>query len=375
MRRLLLFVMIIGLFPMIPAAPVAAELKANINNFDVTLGGAVYVDTYYTIHDKNYPASGHNQDNDGDTTVFSEDSSVFVTFENGPFKTYFDLRTDQFEYAWGEWNFGHGSLLIGKTDPLTFNPLHLPPPLKSGIGQMIGPPIAAQVRVSVPVGSAKISAAIMEQDNYHDIDVGTGTVEVDNELPVMEAKVDFPIGPVAAAVVGGYSSYSQVDATGASYEIDSNLVGFVARFFQETYTLHASLFKDVNDYSHGGDPRQKGVMFFAPGDMYYGAPTYDADSDSIVDSEYVGWAFSASYRFNDTVDVHVGISGGNTEDDYGNKDEALGYEIAAIVTLNEHVSLTPFFHITDWGTREPADEASVDEGKSTTMGIEWALVW
>ncbi|MGD9210911.1 MAG: hypothetical protein PVI90_09040, partial [Desulfobacteraceae bacterium] len=288
MRKLFLFVQILGLFLLVLALPAAAETKTEIKDWDVTFGASIIVDTYYTMHDKDYPASGQHTDDDADTTFWVDDSSLFVTFENGPYKVYFDLRTDQFEYAWAEWNFGSGSLLIGKNDPLTFNPLHLPPPLKSGIGQMIGPPIAAQVRLSVPVGPAKISVAAIEQDNYHEIEVGAGTAEFDSELPVLEAKLDFPIGPVNTAIVGGYSSYAAVDTTGKSYDIDSNLIGLVARYFNGPFSLHATLFQDQNDYSHGGDPRQKGVLFYLPGELYFGAPTYDAASDSIKDSEYIG---------------------------------------------------------------------------------------
>ncbi|MGD9210913.1 MAG: hypothetical protein PVI90_09050 [Desulfobacteraceae bacterium] len=379
MQKKMLFVQIIGLFLLALALPAAAETTMKVKDWDVTLGAQITVHTYYTMNEKDYPANTNNDD-DGDFTVDSidpSDSHFMATFENGPFKVYFDIREDAFKYAWAEWNFGSGTLTFGKNDPLTFQPVHLPPPLKSGIGQMIGPLPAAQVRLSVPAGPVILSAAAMEQP-YHNseyINVGSGTVEQDGELPILEGRVDVPIGPAIASIAGGYSSYAAVDADAKSYDIDSYMIGAVGRYMAESFTLHGTIFYDQNDYSHGGDPRQKGVMFFMPGELYFGAPTYDAESDSIKDSEYIGWAMSASYKFSDMFDVHIGVSGGNTEDDYGNKDEAMAYEIASIIRPNEYVSISPFFHITDWGEREPVGQAAIDEGTSTTIGVEWSLIF
>ncbi|MGD9211981.1 MAG: hypothetical protein PVI90_14460 [Desulfobacteraceae bacterium] len=376
MRKVFLFVLIMGLFLLGNILPAAAEFKTKVKDWDVTLGGMIVTDTYFVMHDKNYPGSGHHVDDDADFYFWTEDTAFFATFENGPFRVYFDIRTDQFEYAYAEWDFGSGKLLFGHNEPLTWEPIHMPPPLKSGIGQMVGPPLGAQVKLSVPVGPVTLHALAIEQDYYYSyIDVGTGTVEQDAELPILETKVDIPIGPVTTSLLGGYSSYAQVDGTGKSYDITSTLVGLAAHYVKGPFSLHGTLFHDVNDYNHGGDWRQKSVLYGASCDLYFGGPSYDEESDSIKDSEYIGWALSTSYLFSPKFDLHLGVSGGNTEDDYGNKDGAIGYEIAAGIHFNQFVSVIPFFHITDWGTREPVDAAEIDEGTTTCFGAEWFFLW
>ena len=88
------------------------------------------------------------------------------------------------------------------------------------------------------------------------------------------------------------------------------------------------------------------------------------------------WNFgpAVSYRLNDMLESHIGISGGWTEDGYGNKDHALGYEIATIMNISDNVlCIIPFFHVTDWGTREPVNAVSVNEGETFSAGIVWRI--
>lgn len=362
-----------GLLYAMQAVPAVAALSTNVAGWDIDLSISLALDTYYSHHTEGYPFNAQSDQSDDELTFYDE-SSVKTTIKNGDYKFYVKAKVEEFEYIYGEWNFGSGTIMIGKDDPLTWNPLHLPPPRKSGIGQMIGYPVVPQIKLSVPVGPIVLSVAAMQQDDYYTPIVNADAYDVDNELPVIEARVDFPIGPIHAGIVGGYSTYTEVDLeSGGEYDIDSYMVGLIMRYGNGPVGLHASIFTDQNDYSHGGDPRQKGVFFVAPGPAYYGGPVYDAATDSIVESDYLGMGISASYRFNDMIETHIGVSGGMTEDDYGDEDKSIGYEIATIITLSEKFSLTPFFHVTDWGTRDSADGTSVDEGESIIAGIVWAL--
>jgi len=382
-----MFVLIIGLFLFGSVGSAMAETKFNVKDWDISIGAWLIAQGYYTKNDKENPAMAQHNYDDTDLTFEDGASRLFVNFENGPYKGLFEIRAGENEtkadtlfYYWMEWDFGAGKLMVGKNDPLTFDPLHLPPPLKSGIGQMIGYAVSPQVRLTVPVGPVTVAVAALKPDNYYNnITGGTtivpGVVEVDNEMPVLEAKINFPIGPVHCGILGGMATYSEVDAANKEYDINSHMYGFIARYFSGPFSLHGSIFKDVNDYGHGGDPRQKGVLFYIPGSTYYGDPSYDAGTDSIVDSEYIGWGLSASYRINDTFEVHIGYSQGETEDGYGNRDESKGYEIATIIQLSEVVFLTPFFHITDWGTRTPVGAAPIEEGKTTTIGMQVSLMF
>lgn len=362
-----------GIICAMQAVPAIGAMSTNVAGWDIDLSVSLELDSYYAHHTAGYPFNPESNQSD-DELSFDDDSSVIATIQNDSYKFFVEAEVDQFEYIWGQWNFGSGTLRIGKDDPLTFAPLHLPPPQKSGIGQMIGYPIANQIKLSIPMGPVTLSVAAMEQDDYYSPIVNADAYDLDNELPVFEARIDFPIGPISAGIAGGYSTYTEVNlASGGEYDIDSYMVGLIMRYFNGPVGVHASIFTDHNDYSHGGDPRQKGVLFVAPGAAYFGGPVYDAATDSIMESDFLGMGISASYKFNDMFETHIGISGGTTEDDYGNEDDALGYEIATVIKLSDIVSITPFFHVTDWGSRDSASGASVDEGESVVAGIEWAV--
>ena len=355
-----------------------------LGDWDFSMDALVQFNTYYTTNSKNYPAGTGYDDTDLTADVGNETSVRFLA-KNDSYKFLMDLRNEtgfrsNLQALWATWDFDGGYFFIGRTDPLTWNPMLLPPPLKSDIGQMIGYTTGWHMRVGWDVGEAsRVTFAVLAPDNYNSdwlTDLGAQTghtfADVDTKFPAVELRYDVPIGPVSFGIVGGYTTYDLVDEDNDSYTVDAGMVGVVARYFNGPLSLHGTFFLDRNEYGHGGDPRQKGVNFSALGSgQFFGGPVYDAESDSIKDSDYWGAAASMNYFFNDKYGIMVGCSGGKVEDDMGNKDEAIGYGVLGIIKLTDNIVMVPFANYTDWLDRDPVDGPSVDEGHTLRVGIQW----
>ena len=371
-------VLLAMLFVLLTSSISLAEIQ--VKDWKISFDAMIEFYSYYSTNSGNYPLD-NSTSTDTDLVFEAGDGTrMRLAAENGPYKFFFDFREDnEFEYIWGEWNFGAGTVLLGRNDSLSWNPFMLPPPTKSGIGQLIGQPILDQARITFPIGKTTLAVAALKPDNYYyetyKLEVGSGTKDVDAVLPTFEVKYDFPVGPFNLSLIGGMQKYTLIDSSNDKYDINSDLLALIVRYRYEKLGLHATVFWDKNNYTHF-DPRQKGLLFMAPGSAaYFGGPAYDAAHDSIVDSETVEWAFSADYHVNDSLDLLFGCSGANTEDDYGNEDEAIGYSALAIIKLTDSVFAIPFVNYTDWGDRSPIDSGSIDEGTTTVYGVQWVYQW
>ena len=399
--RKLLFILCLcccSLMFSLPAMAVAVEETApevwggykgfSLGDWNFSMDANVQFNTYYTTNSKEYPTGTGYDDTDLTADVGNETSVRFLG-KNDSYRFLLDFRNEtgfrsNLQALWARWDFDGGYFFVGRTDPLTWDPMLLPPPLKSDIGQMIGYPTCWHMRLGWDVGEAsRVTFAVLAPDNYTSdwlTDLGAQTghtfADVDTELPAFEIRYDVPIGPVSLGFVGGYTTYDLVDEDNDSYAVDSGMVGVVARYFNGPFSLHGSFFLDRNEYGHGGDPRQKGVNFTALGSgQFFGGPVYDAASDSIKDSDYWGAAVSMNYFFNDKWGIMVGGSGGKVEDDMGNKDQAIGYGFLVPIKLTPNIVMVPFANYTDWLDRDPVDGPSVDEGHTLKAGIQWSFQW
>jgi hypothetical protein len=364
----------------------------DIKGWDVSLNAWYITNMYYTFNDDEVP--GYNYD-DTDLTYDDGQSRLFVNFKNGPYKGLFEIRAgenvtgaDTLFYYWMEYDFGVGRVMLGQHDPLTWDAILLPPPVKSGIAHMLGHSVAPGIYLTFPIGDngTEIAVSALKPDDWSQFVSGgyivPTAVDEDHLIPSLEARLNLPVGNFKMALSGGYDMYSEVDATDKEYDINSYMFGASVRYFQPDgdYILEATLYKDHNNYSHGGPPNQKGYYWYAAFGAaftsdYYGDPKYDEATDSIIDSDYVGYALGVNYFFNETISLHVGVSQGWTEDDYGNEDPSIGYEIIANIKLTDFLYLTPFFHVTDWLDRTPVGEDSIEEGKTTVLGTQVSIMF
>jgi len=377
MRKLFILLIAVALVAVYFAPAMAQPRKPyGAEGMEIKIDGKVNIDTYWTDNDKNAVVNPTGFDDTDLTWDDGGDTRSRFHFAKGPLKAKIDVRDVKKHFAsyFAEWNFGPGFLWIGKDDPLTFNPIHLPPPQKSGIGHYIGYTGEDQIRLRFPLGPVTLSFAAQTPTNTQKTVVPTA-VNIDNTIPALEARIDFVVGPVMCAISGGMESYEEVDSLNKSYDIDSHVIGFVARYFNGPFSLHGTIYSDTNDYSHGGPPHSI---------LGYDQPFYDAVNDTVIDSETVGWGLAASYALNDMVTFHVGYSEESTESDtstgwaYPKEDDNDGWEIAAVLQITEFFSITPFYNVTDWDTRRAGGAtpgADIDEGKSKAYGARWTIEW
>lgn len=396
MRKTILSFLCIGCLYFTIAAKTA---NAGLTNFeykgwDFDLGAVVIVDMYNTHNSKEVPNGLDHSTND---TTFEggDDSCITLKFKNDKWDGAFRVRAlsidrnrEPLHWYWMQYDFEVAKFLVGRNRTLTYNPLLLPPPMKSGIAQMAGHTAAPQLRLTFPLGSSGLEWAIaaLQPDDYvkskaNGGRVVTGAVEDTHVLPSLETRLDIPLGNATFAFIAAYEDYTEVSASNKEYDFPSYLFGMTAKYRISSFLLEFSAYKDHNNYSHNGNPRQKGYSWRKSiyGDAYiseyYGDPKYDADTDSIIESDYLGYAIGVNYFLTDWLSLHAGFSQGCTEDDEGNEDPALGYEFFADFKISKHLHLTPFINVTDWQDRTPIGEASIDEGKTTLIGMETCIAF
>jgi len=351
---------------------------------DVKIGGEIGIDTKWTKYDStaNAQHTGNNF-NDTDITWDNDGSKIRFDLKKGSLSACFKIKgseDDNVDVYYAMWDFGAGKLKMGLDDPLSFNPRHLPPPRKSGVGDAIGSG-ADGITVIFPLGPVTLAFAGYTPNTGAGAGVTGLAVDFDNELPRFEGKLDFMLGPVAGNIVYGWNSYSEVTATNKEYDIDSNGLELNLRYFGGPIILMADIWKDTNNYLvTGGHPANGGFGWgfpYAPVNPYQ--PTYNPGTDCIMDMEVVGWSLSAAYVLNDMVSIWVGYGEESLEQDtvtgICNKDDLKGYEIAIPINITEFFSITPYFAVKDFDDRTPAGGTAIDEGKAKAYGAYWNIVF
>ncbi len=384
MRKSLLFVLIVGLFWTMASPASAFEIEAR--GWKLDFNAQIYLPLYYTVNNDVPAENGTGVDDGTEMTYGLGQSRLIFNFQNDKYKGLFEFRAngedttlDTIYYYWVEYNFGMGRVLVGCNDPITWDAILLPPPLKSGISHMLGHYPNEQIRLSFPVSNdVELQFAALRPDDWSESCAGgyivDGAVDSDNEIPSLEARLNWKFGKFKLGVSGGYDIYTEEVASGKEYDIESYMYGASLRYFAPKVILEATLYADHNNYSHGGPPNQKGYNWFYAytnyRSDYYGDPRYDATSDSIISNDYLGYALGVNWFINPKNSVHFGVSQGFTEDDQNNKDKVIGYDFIYCYKMTEYMTLIPFINLTDWQDRKPAGEAAVDEGTTTNVGCQ-----
>jgi hypothetical protein len=349
----------------------------------VSIRGEIGLDTKWSKVDSQrtqFPF-GSNWD-DTELTWDNNGSKVRIDFKKGPLSARFDVKggnDDNLDKYYATWDFGAGRFILGKRDAPLFNPRHLPPPRKSGVGDGVAPGADGMVLI-LPFGPVTVSAAGYTPSTGRGTVVPTA-VDKDSELPRFEAKVDFVIGPVACNIGGGMNSYSEVDANNKEYDIDSSMIQFNARYFGGPLMIMFDIWKDENGYGLTGGHPDSPVIPGPPGYVSgYNSVPYNAVTDTLGDFEITGWSVSVGYVLNDMVSIHVGYGEESLEQDtFGaagdNEDDLQGYEIAVPIKITDFFSVTPYYIVEDYDTRTPAGGVAVDEGKAKAYGAYWNISW
>jgi hypothetical protein len=412
--RKLFVVLFAAAFIMAVAMPAMSQPppRYGLQGMEVTFRGEIGLDTKWTDQDANrekvdqgrYP--GWNWD-DTDITWDNNGSKLRVDFKKGPLSARFDIKgsdSDNLDKYYAVWDFGAGKFKLGKDDALLFNPRHLPPPRKSGVGDGVAPGADGMVLI-LPMGPVTISAAAytpftLKQLNSAklpprsiknidptmvDANLTGMAIDYDHNLPRFEAKLDFMLGPVAFNIGGGWNSYSEVTTRNKEYDVDSHMFQLNARYFGGPLMIMADVWTDQNGYGlTGGHPDNAGPGFI-PGPTQMTLPNYIAATDTIGDVDIDGWSFSIGYVLNDMVSIHVGYGEEELERENApgvsdDEDELQGWEIAVPINITEFFSVTPYYVVQDFddqifGAVKDAGGVYTDQGKTKCYGAYWNIAW
>jgi len=376
MRKLFILLIAVA-FVAVSFMPAMAQPKPY--GMDVSIRGEIGLDTKWTKTDSKFNGT---QWDDTDINWDNNGSKLRFDFKKGPLSARFDVKAssnDNLDKYYATWDFGAGKLTMGKDDALLFNPRHLPPPRKSGVGDGVAPG-ADGIKLVFPMGPVTLSFAgytpfiLTAFPGGPNQNISGMAVDYDNQLPRMEAKVDFMLGPVACNIGYGYNTYSEVTSLNYEYDVDSSMIQLNVRYFGGPLILMGDVWQDTNGYGlTGGHPDSPGGPGFISG---YTAPAFY--NNDVQDVDITGWSVSVGYVLNDMVSIWVGYGEESLERDQlvgQDEDDLQGYEIAIPINITEFFSITPYYVVEDYDDKTPAGGIPIDEGKTKAYGAYWNIAW
>ena len=278
------------------------------------------------------------------------------------------------------WDFGGGSLLIGKDmGPVNFFPSsqvfnddmglvgyggilsYFKPMMQLSFGNF-------KIAALEPETSTRVLFAWGHPSMVPSTSTGvTGFTECDTSLPKIEASYSFTAGPVGLWVGGGYQSFDEVDiTTNKEYGIDSSIFGVGWKIPIGALYVNGSIFLGTNlgqyqtTFQIGNDDA-----------------VYDAASDKIIDTDSMGYVLVVGMKASDTINLEAGY--GYLEHEGGGtgiwEDDNTSMYVQANIILAEGVSVTPEIGIVDYGDTSMADGHKTDQGDTTYFGARWQIVF
>lgn len=337
-----------------------------------------------------------------------------------------------FSEMWGSWNFGAGTLVVGRAmGPVNFFPSNMVFLDEHGLVGLGGvftyfkPMIqlwfsgdwgalklaAAEPQTSIRVIPTPGGASDMQgmtsnpwwsqfRSSYTGVDTDgsgdfdtlvntpnentifdpntmvTGDTDCDTTLPKLEISYGHSFGPVSFSLMGGWQSYEERNtATDQTYDIDSWLVGLGVK------TSFGPLY--INGIVTTGQNENQYMCEWQQGDD---SARYDAGRDEIIDNKTVGFNIVAGVKVNDMVTIEAGYGWLQHELDQlptgwaaaDLEDETETMYIQAVITLAKGVTITPEIGQIDWKENTIGDglrsgSAAADEGDMLYYGAQWRI--
>lgn len=348
MRKYLIFLVAVA-FLAVSAMPAMA---------DFTLGGTVQQQNWWTKTDGVATGTGHSKTIQ-DWALSGPGTYLDFKFKKGDIGGRFTIRPHfgSNSYAYGTWNFGAGTLLVGNAMNLTFNgAAQAAKGSSKHDGNWTYNIRSPQVALTFPVGGGKLSVAAAKPA-ITGIVAATTVVSsadiVENVLPRFEAKYDIKFGKSQLKIAGNYQTYDEVDtATNKSWGIDSYMIGAYYSVAIGNITFKSNLWTASNLRMIGGS---KVVVL----------PVYDTSTGNIEDASSHGWHISAGYKLNDMVTLKGGVGGIHHERDpitgqtSAQEDDNSGYYINMPISITKGLTLTPEIGVSDNDDATSTDRKSV----------------
>lgn len=308
-----------------------------------------------------------------------------------PLEAHTTIHSGDFAKLSASWDFGAGSLLIGKDlGPVNFFPsgqvylddmglvgfggifTYFKPLMQLSIGNFKVALVEPETSTGVVMIGGNPSMTITNNPWSGGYFTSPGD-NVDTSIPKIEASYGFTVGPVSLSIMGGYQTYDEkVTLTDKDYGIDSYIFGVGFKIPLGAAYVNGDIFTGQNlgqyhtTFQQGND------------DAAYDA-TY---KDEIIDNDSMGYCLVAGYKISDMLTVEVGYGYVEHELDVPGtwEDDTTSYYVQLPINVAEGVQITPEIGVVDWGddtivTSPGAPGKAADQGETTYYGARWQIVF
>ena len=384
MRKLLVLIAAGAFLVAFTVPAIAAEWEFN---------GRVAFGTFFGDNDENSPGAVGGKSDDDLYWHRYVDNWIAGTVVAGDITGRFMYRPLEAKNSMGDfaqlsasWDFGGGSFLIGRDlGPVNFFPsgqVYLDDMGLVGFGGIF---TYFKPLMQLSIGNLKVALLEPETSSrvypYWGDDsmqpytstpvVGTAT-DNDTSIPKIEASYGFAAGPVALSIMGGYQTFDEVIAATATtaekdYGIDSYIFGVGFKIGLGAGYVNGNVFT-------GQNLGQYMTTFQIGHDDAY----YDSVSDSIKDTETLGYCLVVGYKISDMLTVEAGYGYLEHEGDMTGtwEDDNTSYYVQLPINVAEGVQITPEIGMVDYGDVQwNAATAKTEEGDTTYYGARWQIVF
>jgi hypothetical protein len=362
MKKFLVFIFAIGL--------VLAFTVPTYAEFTYSFKGDVRMETYSVTRSKEFTGFS---DDDTDTTWSKDNvlSRFSVTAKSDNIKGYIEIRPNvgSFVRHWfGEWDFGVGKLLVGKTwTPATFftNSQNY---YSNGIAAYgnLNADAARVDQIRLTFGDFVLGFLDPSMGARTTLGV-PGAINTDITIPNIEATYTFKLDFVKLQAAAGYGTYS-IDTGTQTYDVDSYFIGAEALF--NFGPMYANIEGHIasNGYQYGlnyGDA--------IGANRINGNAVYEASSNSIKDNDSTGYLAAIGYKISDMLKVEAGYSHLNCKQDISgaNDDDASWYYVMLPITVAPGVTIAPEIGKIDEGK----GPTGLNQGDQTYAGATWTIAF
>jgi hypothetical protein len=350
---------------------------------DWSFSGDARMQTYSAEFSKELSGLGRA---DTDTVWAKSDvlSRFTATVKSGDVMGYIQLRplvANPFRHWFGEWDFGSGKLLVGKTwavNTYFTNNQNFNENYYGAFGNLND--IRARVdQIQLKFGGLQIGFLTPYTGRGNGLntlasDTTVGRVDADVTIPLIEAGYTFKMDTMSFKINAGYQTYdADYAAVGAAsddtHSIDSYLIGgaWMANF--------GAFYANVEAH-YGQNMGNMGQNIFT--DQY---ADFDANG-KVADNTGYAYNLTLGFKINDMFTIEGGYGYIYGEDDVAGwtsdqkEDDATAYYVQFPITLAEGVYLIPEVGKFDFGDRDLQDgNGKVDQGDVTYWGANWKIAF
>ena len=281
-----------------------------------TLGGDVFFKTFWAGKDNRSilipagPLAGTWQDKGSDEDLVFERSEqpsrLNASIEYEDFTGFVEINSMNddvnIRQAWGEYNFGLGSLAIGKMWAPTFKGTevairHAGTPGMYGTAGGSDREDMIRLRFPIPVGEIQIAGVRPRYTATDSITPTATDADSDFKFPLLEASLALNFGPFSTHLSGGYLTYDEVvqvlPAPEKEYSRDAHFLQLAAAVRKGRFEIKGKIWDAENPQQYGLASGTNAPIPVAPQRLN---AKYFAVTDEIADVDAIGWNIVAKYK-------------------------------------------------------------------------------